>query len=250
MVGESSVIPDGMFSFGNEPLSYDSSSEHPSATDSPDYPHPPIFYPPASQYRTLSDEQHILTSPPAGIGYGYIEHLPTIASSPSMDEQNKICPLSAYVMPTIPSQTSGTSALNLQPPQNLIIVPTGLETPGGSGHRDQGLISSSVLAPNPFSYISPIWGYAPDYTRYLIKVDNDNATLSLGADRWSTNDRHMVDIDEYQQNHVITRVIRTGSYKCHYPDCNSRGGYKQKEHLVRHINTQGPSFYFLQWTFR
>lgn len=105
-VGDDRLANNEMFPFGNQPLSYDSSNQHLSATETSDYPLPPMFYPFASQYRTLSAEQDILTGPSAGIGYRYIENPPIIASDPSIDEQNRVYRLSEYVMPTIPSQTS------------------------------------------------------------------------------------------------------------------------------------------------
>lgn len=177
------------------------------------------------------------TSPSVVVGYGCVEHLPTVANDSSLDEHNALCSLSEYIMPTIASDSS--KVLNLQPSQNFITVPTGLETPPDSRLRDQGLITSSVLAPNPLSYlseydISSIRGCAPDQTRYPMNVGNDNATLSLCSGQSSTNESQIVKIDEYQEEQVI---FGTGSYKCHYPECSSRGGYKQKEHLVRHIHT-------------
>lgn len=143
-------------------------------------------------------------------------------------------------MPTMISECS--KALNLQPPQNMIIVPTGLETLRVSRYKDQGLIYSSIVAPNTLSYMSeydiyPDWGYAPDYTKYLINVGNNNSTLTDDADKLSTNNTQMVDINKYQPNQTTTHIIRANPYKCHYPECDSRGGYKQKGHLVRHIST-------------
>ncbi|KAK7750785.1 hypothetical protein SLS62_007337 [Diatrype stigma] len=227
----------------------------------------------------LSMTHESLTSPPR-LGYDMTTPNSTLTGYYPSDMKNDFHPLVDYDFSATPCRKGSIPAqatefdyaqmFNSLPPHNQTMEPSNPEVLGNLQYTHHILASpfapANMCSDAPECDASSVWCAPEDPMGYFTGLDKHEPTSLLSTRSMDVNDKRRVYVDGSQHksaalhraqrlqrvklrrvkredHQLYPRVIKSGTHKCPYPQCETRNAFKRSEHLKRHVDTHhNPSF--------